>query len=422
MATSTWEPVPYRMRRALHRRQLRGALKSEGVICDGFRLSGAPLDVDRLNRAFALAVLAHPAVRTHFRYDPISGPQQRIGEPWADVLREVRVDGPAAVVEARAAEYIAGPGVDVFDLTSGRLIRPVLFTDGSTEHALVVSVDHTSCDGLSFGHIIDDVVGAYADIETAESTWRHPPYTLVDYAHAEAAFLGGPDGERQRAEWRERLDHEFPEMVLLRKCEYHELNRDAGAIGVTLTGDRFQQFQLAAATAGVTPYMYTVARLFEAMRPVVVSDKWSFIAPLGGRLRGSPPDLVGNMATLVPVTVRPPTEPGFPAVVSSVREGIVWALRHETVPAEKILADVAPGRRLVSECRQIFISGQHSRPPVFAGMTGREMPAPMTYAMFDLSVWLTVGTDELSLSAVYCAELLDRELVEGWLAHVTDAS
>ena len=408
---SRWEPVPYRMGMALHRQAARGELISEGVIGGAYHFSGAVIDIDRLRHAFAAVQRRHPIFRTHLRVDPGRGAQQRIGDGGPDVLRVVRLTADPDDLRSSAADCLRS--AEPFDLTEGRLIRAVLFTDGAQEQVLVVMADHTTCDGIGFGQLLTDLTQAY---RTGQS-FSAPAYDLTHYARDEKAFLTGPEGAAQRDSWRERLGGRIPEMRLVDDRPRRELSTRGSRFSLDAAPHRLRK---TAASFGVTPFMLATATMLDAMRPHTVDGHLSFTAPLSGRLPGTPATLIGNLASLAPVVVQPSEPHHFDNLLRAVRDAVFWSFRHQVVPVEQIIADVAPeGPALLSGYRQIFVSWQHPEPVVFDSVPGRPLPTVSDYAMFDLSVWLTQHESTLNIVSIHREELLEQPLVEGWLRRVS---
>ncbi|WP_412080952.1 amino acid adenylation domain-containing protein [Streptomyces sp. MCL20-2] len=93
-----------------------------------------------------------------------------------------------------------------FDLAGGPLARATLYTLGDGRQALVLSVHHLVIDGVSIPLLVAEVERGYRALQEGRPlpTGR-PARTFADYVAWQRDLLAGPDAERLRAYWVERL-------------------------------------------------------------------------------------------------------------------------------------------------------------------------------------------------------------------------
>jgi amino acid adenylation domain-containing protein/non-ribosomal peptide synthase protein (TIGR01720 family) len=119
-----------------------------------------PLNEDGLRAAVAALVHHHDALRTRFQFDPgewLERLQETIAHSAHDALVMEQVSG-SAELEERAAHW-----QKQFDLTSGLLLRVVLFrmSRGETDRVLLIA-HHLVVDGVSWRILLEDLEHGYA--------------------------------------------------------------------------------------------------------------------------------------------------------------------------------------------------------------------------------------------------------------------
>ncbi len=109
------------------------------------------LDSDRLCRAIATAVMAHPTLFTRISVDDDGEPRQSI-EPDASFA--------IAVEQVADFEQVKSQLVVPFDILGDRLFRMRLFDDGA-HYYLFIDYHHIIVDGTSMTLMLNDIDGAY---------------------------------------------------------------------------------------------------------------------------------------------------------------------------------------------------------------------------------------------------------------------
>ncbi|WP_406320081.1 condensation domain-containing protein [Streptomyces sp. NBC_01637] len=418
-----WRSVPHRMSIGLNH-QLRddGSLPSENLTCFVFAFPGLTVDVPRLERALARAVAVNPALAHCYRVDPDYGPQYREADwrPTVYVVEPPGADEEGVWAEARRvadAEMLAP-----FDLRDGRLLRVVCVRGSSgAGTALVIKVDHTVCDGLSYAQLLDDLSVAYGCDDEAENfapTRRRA--SLARVAAAERRALAGAERDELRAAWHHRLPEGVPDMVLGKPTPWRACTAEGEQAAAVLTGGAYKRHARQAADLSVSSFMLATAKLLHAMRASVLGPDLSFFSPFPGRFVPAARGVLGNFVSVLPVTVDVPRAAGLPATVEAVREGVLWTMHHQGIPFDAILeavgnADATSGE-FAYQRRSIFLSGNPVMRLELEGIRGELSVPTLTDAMFDLSLWISDTGSELRVSGVFRKQLLDRALVEAWLA------
>ncbi|WP_341720553.1 amino acid adenylation domain-containing protein [Micromonospora sp. FIMYZ51] len=93
-----------------------------------------------------------------------------------------------------------------FDLARGPLLRATLYTLGDGRQALLLAVHHLVLDGVSIPLLVQQVERGYRAVRAgAELPADRPARTFADFTAWQRERLAGPEGQRLRAYWLERL-------------------------------------------------------------------------------------------------------------------------------------------------------------------------------------------------------------------------
>ncbi|HEX2188726.1 MAG TPA: amino acid adenylation domain-containing protein, partial [Longimicrobiaceae bacterium] len=158
------------------------------------------LDASALERALAVLVGRHEALRT--RFPAVDGePVQAIDPPAAAPLPRLELSRLAPADRERELTRLAvEDGRRPFDLAAGPLFRTALVRLDDGDHALLLAVHHAVFDGWSTGVLFRELSALYAGEPLPPL-----PVQYADYAVWQRGWLSGEALERQVAWWTERL-------------------------------------------------------------------------------------------------------------------------------------------------------------------------------------------------------------------------
>ncbi|GHH69127.1 hypothetical protein GCM10018793_01110 [Streptomyces sulfonofaciens] len=466
-ASDGWRPLPYRMGLGVRRQERPdGTIASVSVVCRTFLFPASTPDPVRLDEAVRRAVGINPALHSIYRNDPVRGPQYTERPVPADLVIHRELGGVTWESLAATARRTADREMTRRrDLRAGRLLRVVCLRGRGPGYALVVAIDHSVCDGMSFTRFLEDIADAYAASGGGGGSGGSEPSggshgsggggarggsgasgaggasggggaggggtgaggspavssrpSLAEVAAAEQAALGGAQGRALRAAWRARLPRGVPQVMLRHTRPWQESPPEAGSFTSSLHGAAYRRHTHEAAGLGMTGFALGAAKVLHAMRTAVIGDELAFFCPFPGRYVPEARDVVGNFANPLPVLVDAPRGADLPTTVRAVREGLLWTLQHQGLPFPEVLHEVrdvdATGGELPYMRRCVFLSGEVPDRFTLAGETGQVCPAEVDNALFDFSLWLYDSGEELRCHAAYRRSLLTRPVVEGWL-------
>ncbi|MEK7787263.1 MAG: condensation domain-containing protein, partial [Chloroflexota bacterium] len=159
------------------------------------------MDIPAMRRAFQALIARHAAL--HTTYAVQSGePVQEVHGFQEAAFEEVEASGwdEKTLVEQTAASYQRP-----FDLERGPVTRLTLFSRSAVDHVLQMVVHHIAVDGWSLGILIDELQALYVAETTGVLVLPPPTVQYVDFVNWQRELLAGPEGERLRSYWLQKL-------------------------------------------------------------------------------------------------------------------------------------------------------------------------------------------------------------------------
>ncbi|SCE63002.1 condensation domain-containing protein, partial [Streptomyces sp. OspMP-M43] len=363
----------------------------------------ARLDPAALRRALGDVAARHEILRTVL---PVED-----GEAWQQVLDITAAEpglAEAHVREARLGERVRAEAARPFDVERETPLRAVLFTvkpdpaePGPAEpgpcgaetvapvrQTLLLVLHHIAADEWSLPPLLDDLAAAYA--ARLDGSDPHPPRLPVDHIDF-TLWQQDLVTARQEADaqfWRTRM-RGAPEQLTLPWAR----PRPARTGGPARTHDfgidaeLHQRVKALARRTRTTTFMVLHAAFAATLSQLGCGDDLVIGTPVAGRddeaLRGS----VGFLINTLPLRTRLDATTGFLDLLERTRDDDLAALTHQSLPLERIVAEVNPPRLPgVSPLFQVLFAVREEFPDraVLPGQTGRPRLVATGAAKFDL--------------------------------------
>jgi amino acid adenylation domain-containing protein len=364
-------------------------------------------DVAAVRQALQVLVERHEALRTGVRLADD-------GVLTQAVLARAEVAVP--VVDAHCLDEVRAWARQPFRLAEPPLLRAALYRIGA-DSVLALCVHHIVVDGWSFEVLAREFAAVYGAIRAG----RAPVLAAQAVRYRDfAAWQGVDRPDAGGVEyWRSAL---------------------AGAVPPEISG---VAVATAAAFGGGTVPVELPAAVVAGLRGVAESQRATlfmvlvagFAALLGrwsggcdvvlgtasaGRSRPELADLVGFLVNTVPLRVALDGDPAFRDLVGRARTACLDAYRHQDVPFERIVHEVAPGRDATDHrplVRHLLVL-QEARPPLeLGGAAAPTTVLPPDGAKFDLELELTPSAGGgLSGWLGYATEVFGRPDAERMVA------
>src|SRR5579871_4476922 len=415
-------PMSYGQERLWFVDRLEGGASTEYNVPVALRLKGE-LDRDLLERALNTIVERHESLRTHF--------VERDGEPEQVIEERVRIElgmedvsGLGEVErEERVEEAIRREWEERFDLERGPVLRAKLLKMGEREHVLVRTMHHIVSDGWSEGIFHGEMMALYgAYREGGENPLEELPVQYADYALWQRARMGegGREMEEGLSYWKKELDGIPAELNLpAERSRAINRNRNAEAVSSTLTEEILDKLKAVSRQSACSLYMTMLAAFFVLLSRYSGQDDIVVGAPIAGRGEPQLEGLIGFFVNMLLVRGRSAGSKKFSELLAEVRLATLSAYRHQDVPFERIVEELAP-RRNRSETPFVQVVFAQNVPRPQPKLEGLEVSNVSTHAMqarFDLEVHVGEYDDGLRIRWVLNRSLFGRELLEQMTQH-----
>jgi amino acid adenylation domain-containing protein len=314
-------------------------------IYDAVRLKGR-LRVEALERALQEIVKRHESLRTTF--------SSRNGQAFQEIsapgvftistldLREIPEGKREAELRRLAATEVQKP----FVLAGGPLFRASLFRLEAEQHLLLLTMHHLIFDEWSQGILRRELASLYAAFcQGKDSPLAALPLQYADFAIWQRKCLQGEELRKHLAYWKQRLegipvalelpaDHARPpvqtfqgasrsfEVPLVWSDELAAIGKKQGAL----------LFMVLLAALDVLLHRYS------GQEDIVVG------VPVAGRNQRETENITGFFVNMLALRTNLSGNPSFLELLDRVREAFLGAFSHESVPFEKVVAELQPKR------------------------------------------------------------------------------
>jgi amino acid adenylation domain-containing protein len=384
---------------------------------------GGPLDVPALRASLQAIGRRHEILRTTFR--------ERAGEPFQSVAAGVEAALPVADLSALPRERHRKEAVRLtqedcqrpFDLAAGPSWRSRLLRLEGGMHWLVLTLHHILCDGWSVEILLHEIGAFYGAFTAGKAGPELPPlpvqygdYALWQHRHCGREALAGP-----LEAWKRRIAGHVAPLELAVDRTPPAVRSAAGAtLSIELPLSLLETAREQSRRQGATLFM-TLLAVFEVLLARYTGREELLVGtPVANRTLPELKGLIGFFAnTLVlPATVAP--EAPFRELLAQVREVSVAALRHQDLPLEMLIQELASDRDIsrLSLLQAMFTHhGALTGAPSMPGLDLRLLEVEGGGARFDLSLAGLEMPTGLRVLLEYSTELLSPTAARRLLGH-----
>ena len=341
-------PLSYAQQRLWFLDQL-GGTSAEYNMPEAMRLRGE-LDLDALTRAINTIVDRHEVLRT--RFVPIDGQPVQVIEPSLHIAVPVHdiscfnEEARGEAIEAATRREWREP----FDLLHGPLLRANVLRLAEEEHILLLTCHHIVSDGWSVG-----VLGReFALLYQAFAEGRENPLAPLRVQYADFALwqrdwmdAGGlADG---LAYWKEQLLG-IPERLKLPADRPRPTMQTfvANAVHATISPERLEPVLRLTHEREATLYMTLLSALAMLLQRYSGQDDIVVGSPIANREETALESLIGFFVNSLVMRVRIRRGTSFRELLGEVRNTTLDAYQHQSVPFERLVAELSPERDLGS--------------------------------------------------------------------------
>ncbi|MFG2915133.1 amino acid adenylation domain-containing protein [Kitasatospora sp. NPDC048298] len=291
------------------------------------RLHGE-VDHDELAACVGRVLRRHDTFR--LRFDDSAGvPVQRVAPDTVpvtvvDLSREPEPN-------AACAEWMRRSMARALPLTGGSLVEATLILERAGVTHLHVKTHHIVADGWALGRLSHEIFEEYGRAQGGDPHHAAPETSsYLAFVPEEAAYRDGPDGDRDRAFYRDYLSGVTPALFTRTKqSSSHERGRHSFVIDGALVG-RIR-------AAGFSPFAYVAAMLGTYLTRLHRSEEVVLGVPFLNRPDEHHKDIVGQFANTLPVRVAARGARTVRELLGEIQDATRTLRRHERLALGDIL-------------------------------------------------------------------------------------
>ncbi|MEV0588386.1 amino acid adenylation domain-containing protein [Nonomuraea sp. NPDC050310] len=361
--------------------------------CSYAYLLRGPLDVPRLERAFAQVAARHEALRT--RFEEVEGRPRAV----------VEAPGPVAFERLRAGDDQEARRIvrertnAAFDLAAAPPFRVTLVELGPDEHVLCVVLHHINGDGWSLTVLGEEVAACYAGAPPTEPAPRPERHEEADLGWWTAKLAGVP----------------VLELATDRPRPARRGTR-GGVVRFTISPELAAEVGERARQARCTPFMALLTAYQRLLAAHSGQDDFCVGVPTAGR---STPELeraIGYLSTTMVLRCDLSGAPTPEELLRRTRKTVLEAMARPDVPVDRLITALGVERDLSRTPLYQTLFALHTQAEVaepVPGLAAEPYEHGWHPARHDLTLDLYPQADGGLLGeAIYSEELFDRETVE----------
>ncbi len=329
-----------------------------------------------------------------------------------------------------------------FDLTTGPLVRMIIFRRGPEDHVLLLVLHHLVCDGWSMGLLLKEFIECYeADLLNRAPRLAPLEMDFQDFAVRQREWLTSEAGRRSRDYWVDRLSGDIPSLVFPTDPSAGDNGDGRHGIHSFEIDDRLRRdLTRVAQSCGVTVFGVLLAIYQVFLMRVSGQEDIVVGVPMAGRGESGREGVVGHFINLVATRVDLQGNPSFRAVVAKSWQDLQNAVDHQEFPFLEIVRLSRPGSRSgrapffrtllnvlkpsANDPVSDLLMSSHAEPVRLGPLTLSLFQLDAVEEPYDLSCRIIDGPHTLSVKIQYDTAIFTDEAVirlSGCLTQLMDA-
>ncbi|HEY5960990.1 MAG TPA: condensation domain-containing protein, partial [Polyangiaceae bacterium] len=310
-----------------------------------------------------------------------------------------------------------------FELTEAPLARVTVVSDGSQSHLVILVAHRIMVDDSSMERILIDL-GRFYSARKSGSVPAVPSLGLQfsDFARWQCAQAHGSGFANLIEYWKERLSGELP--VLELGVDFPRPARTTyGGRAVDLTFDSATLSRLDPICAGTESSTFDVILTLLLVVLSKHTGQTDFVvgSPATNRVRSGTSELVGRIATVLPMRFTLPEHCTFRQLLLIVRDERRAALAHQELPFERLLEDLPPVRDMSRHpLFQVLVHEAtfSARELEFTALDVALVEREPTAVMFDLEFQFDSAGESPLLRCIYNKALFADARIRALVGHI----
>jgi tyrocidine synthetase-3 len=389
-----------------------------------YRIHGN-LEIEMLRMSFDTLVARHESLRTTFCQVGESVMQKidsfentGFSVKYVDLSQSFEKDKTTRELAERHA-------LEVFNLTTGPLIKVMLIRQAIDSHVLCLNVHHIVSDEWSRSVLIRDVLSLYKTNVAGEPGELSPlRIHYKDFANWELEELSGNHIAGHREYWLQHLKGEIPVLNLPSDFIRPAIRSYSGDnVAVEIAGELTEQLRHVSREMGLSLFMILASALKVLFYKYTGQKDMIIGMPVTGRKNKELEDQIGFYVNTLAIRSKINDDDTFVDFLLREKENTLQAYAHDVYPFDRLLEDIKPDRDLsrsplfdvlmLFRSASLFSAEHHT-------VTGLEFDSyelDIPHSKFDLTFNFNEGTDGLNLSVEFCTDLYRKSTVQRMLSH-----
>jgi hypothetical protein len=345
------------------------------------------------------------------RVDAGSEPRLRLAD-----LRHLPPDEREPSAVELAAEDLRRP----MDLFREPGVRARLVTLSDSDHRLFLCLHHLVFDGISIYRVfLPELAALYeAKVSGVPCVLEEPPLQYADFAHWQRRSVDEAALEQLAAYWRKQLAG-APPMIDL-PADHPRPPRQSfrgGLVRLRFSGDLTAAARSTALGEGCTLFMLLLASFAATLHRWSGQTDMLIGSVSGGRDLPELERVIGYFLRMLVIRTDLRGNPTFQEILLRVREALLEALCHDSLPFQRMVRALAPARDLSrSPLFQVTFSIEPPMPSLGPEWDITEMDAGAVASKFDLSLELEDRGEVIDVRAIYSVDLFEASTISRILA------
>lgn len=374
------------------------------------------LDVGLLERSLNEIIRRHEILRTTF--------SQAEGQPMQVIAPSLRLELPLVDLrgtspELRASEarrLITESYRQIFDLSTGPLIRPTLFRLEDEEYQLFVAMHHTVTDWVSFILLNKELAAIYQAFEAGQpSPLAELPIQYADFALWEREWIKGEAAAAQLEYWRHQLKGAPLSTTLPTARLRPPIQGFRGARQpMSFTAEVAASLRRLTQQEGVTLFITLLAALKALLYLYTKQEDILIGTPVVGRKPPQTQKLIGIFLNHLALRTSLSGELTYRQLVGRVRRTVLDGYTHQDLPFGALVKELLPARDLsrMPFFQVMFFFLTVPAAQAFSSISLRDFEAYGETARYDLLVTVWDRAQTLKGVIEYNLDLFDSRAVE----------
>lgn len=306
------------------------------------------LNTSALEQSLKAILERHEILRT--TYQAIAGELMQIIHPIGDwQLESIDLQDLSALEQAQKVERLTQvQACQPFNLEADLLLRSTLLQLQENEYLLLLTLHHIAVDAWSIGIFFRELSRLYAAFVNGKPSPFEPlPIQYADFAIWQRQYLQGKLLAEDLAYWKQQLHH-APDLLPLPSDRARPAVQSftGKTLSFTIPKPLVDALREISQQNEATLFMGLVAALQTLLMRYSGQEDILIGAPIANRHHPEVENLIGCFINTLVLRTDLSDNPSFRTLLQRVRENVLGALAHQTLPFEKLVDELELARNL----------------------------------------------------------------------------